>query len=82
MCDFFGWDRDNPERAEAHDDFKTALVKQFNSLYGTEVDDIESWRGLSFALNIFPPPENVNQAKHVSLQCEVSFLTYVIMDEK
>ena len=67
MCDFFDWDRDDLERAEAHDEFKTALVKQFNTLYGTEVDSIESWRGLSVALGIWPLPENVNEAKKVSL---------------
>ena len=59
MCDFFDWDRRDPERAEAHDGFKTALVQQFNSLYGTEVDDMESWRGLSLALDISPLPENL-----------------------
>ena len=67
MCDSFDWDRDDPERAEAHEEFKEALVKQFNSLYGTEVDSIESWRGLSLALNIVPLPENVKEAKEVSL---------------
>ncbi len=39
---FFDWDRDDPEREEAYDGFKTALVQQFNSLYRTEVNDIES----------------------------------------
>jgi len=66
MCKFFGWDRDDLEREEAHDSFKTAMVQQFNSLYGTEVEDIESWRGLSLALNIFPLPDDVGKAKKVS----------------
>ena len=70
MCDFFDWDRDDPERVEAHDGFKTALVQQFNSLYGTEVDDIESWRGLSLALDISPLPENLKEAKEVSLRLD------------
>ena len=66
MCDMFDWDREGPERKEAHDRFKTALVKQFNSFYGTEVNDIESWRGLSLALEIFPLPSDVGEAKRVS----------------
>ncbi len=66
MCDFFDWDRDDPERGEAHDSFKTALVLQFNSLYGTEVDDLQSWRGLSLALEIFPLPEDLKKAKKVN----------------
>lgn len=68
MCDFFDWDHRDPERAEAHDGFKTALVQQFNSLYGTEVDDMGSWRGLSLALDISPLPKNLKEAKEVSLR--------------
>ena len=68
MCDFFDWDREDPDRQDAHDGFKTALVKQFNSLYGTEVDDIKSWRGLCLALDILPLPEDVTDAKEVGLQ--------------
>ncbi len=67
MCDFFEWNRDDPEREEAHDNFKTAMVQQFNGLYGTEIDDIESWRGLALAVDIFPPPEEINRAKKVSI---------------
>ena len=66
MCDFFGWDRDDPEREEAHESFKKALVLQFNSLYGTEVDDLQSRRGLFLALENFPLPEDLKKAKKVS----------------
>lgn len=66
MCNFFDWDRDDPERGEAHDDFKTALVQQFNSLYGTELDDIESWRGLCLTLDILPLPDDITEAKKVN----------------
>jgi len=61
MCDHFDWYRHDRERAEAHEDFKTALVQQFNTLYGTEVDDIAAWRGLCLALEgrsqtgMYPP---------------------------
>ena len=69
MCNFFRWDREDPEREAAHDGFKTALVRQFNSLYGTEVDDIESWRGLSLALEIYPLPDDLKKAKKVRGSC-------------
>jgi len=68
MCDHFTWGRKDEERADAHEGFKEALVHQFNSLYGTEVDDIHSWRGLALALDIFPLPENVAEAKKVFYQ--------------
>lgn len=67
LCDFFDWDRDDPEREDAHDIFKTALVQQFNSLYGTEVDDIESWRELSLALDIVPLPDDLRRSRRYSL---------------
>ena len=76
MCDQFDWDKNDRERREAHDDFKTALVQQFNSLYGTEVDDIVSWRGLCLALEIFPLPEDVETAKQVS-STYTSFVLYI-----
>jgi hypothetical protein len=67
MCDFFDWDRDDPERDDAHKNFKITLVQQFNSLYGIEVDDIKSWQGLCLALDIFPISDNVGKAKEVGL---------------
>ena len=71
MCDLFDWDRDNSEREEIHDSFKTALMLQFNSLYGTEVDNLQSWRELSLALEIFPLPENLEKAKKVNPEREL-----------
>ncbi|MCJ1377447.1 hypothetical protein MMC17_000542 [Xylographa soralifera] len=55
MCDQFGWDSDDEEKKEASFAFKTAMVHQFNTLYGTDVNDIESWRKLCLALDITPP---------------------------
>ncbi len=71
MCDFFDWNRDDSEREEAHDSFKTALMLQFNSLYEIEVDDLQSWRGLSLALEIFPLPEDLKKAKKVNSEREL-----------
>ena len=65
MCDFFDWDRGDPERIQAHDDFKTALVHQFNGIYGTDVNNIASWRRLCLALEITPLPDNVKNAQKV-----------------
>ena len=46
MCDQFQWEKDNRERKEAHDDFKNALVQQFNAVYGTDDTRLETWQGL------------------------------------
>jgi hypothetical protein len=65
MCDHFSWDRDNRERKDAHADFKTALVQQFNTVYGTDDTILETWQGLCRALNIEPPPTSAAEAKVV-----------------
>lgn len=66
MCDFLGWDRYNDERKEAHQDFKTALVQQFNATYGTDASSIETWLGLCIALDVQPLPGSSKKAKEVS----------------
>ena len=65
MCDFFKWETDDEERKIAHENFKNAMVHQFNSLYGTDVNDIESWQKLCLALNIVPLPEGIKQCRKV-----------------
>lgn len=71
MCDFFDWDRDDSEREETHDSFKTALMLQFNSLYEIKVDDFQSWQKLSLTLEIFPLSENLKKAKKVNFKREL-----------
>ena len=67
MCDFFGWDTHDDERELAHKEFKNAMVHQFNSLYGTNVNDIESWQKLCLALDIVPLPQGIKQCRKVRL---------------
>lgn len=69
MCDFFGWDRDDDERRDAHEGFKIALVQQFNAVYGTDASDIESWEGLCTALNVKPLPGTLEEATKVCHSC-------------
>jgi len=63
MCDYFGWNRDDDERDEAHKAFKEAMVLQFNELYGTEVSKLENWHKLCVAVNIDPLPRTVKECK-------------------
>ena len=65
MCDFFGWEKDDEEKGIAREDFKNAMVHQFNSLYGTDVNDIESWQKLCLALDIVPLPQGIEQCRKV-----------------
>ena len=76
MCDFFEWERDDEERKQAHEDFKTALVHQFNGIYGVGLHDMEPWRRLYRALDLDPLPDEVRTAQSVSrnvyTSCEAS----------
>ena len=66
MCDHFGWASDDAEKKEASFAFKTAMVHQFNTLYGTDENDIESWRKLCLAVDI-PAPEGLQACRKVRL---------------
>jgi hypothetical protein len=65
MCDFFAWDKDDEQCKEARRAFKDAMVIQFNSLYGTDVANIENWHKLCVALYIEPLPDTVHHCKEV-----------------
>lgn len=71
MCDFFNWDKDDEEKKEARNLLKDALTQQFNSIYGTEVNSIESWQNLCRVLGITPIPEGLHACREVSnpLKC-------------
>ncbi|KAG2158682.1 uncharacterized protein EDB93DRAFT_1245913 [Suillus bovinus] len=73
MCDQFCWDREDEEREQAHSDFKDALVKQFNEIYGTDVNDLTSWRNLCQIVRVSPIPDTLDlcreavKATHVNI---------------
>lgn len=46
MCDEFGWDSDDYEMRKARRRFKSAMVQEFNFLYGTDKGDLASWQKL------------------------------------
>lgn len=64
MCQSFKWKKG--EKKKPYQDLEKAMVKQFNSLYGTNVDDIGSWRKLCQVLEIFPIPEELEACRKVS----------------
>lgn len=67
MCDKFGWDNDDYEMREARRKFKSAMVQQFNDLYGTDKEDLISWQKLCHILNIEPVPEELKKCREVRI---------------
>ena len=68
MCDFFEWDRDDPDREDAREEFRTAMVQEFNSLYGKDVDDISAWQELCQIVHIFPIPDDIKICRQVTFR--------------
>jgi len=66
LCDHLGWHREDEERKEARELLRDAMTQQFNAIYGTDVDDIGSWRNLCQVLEIAPIPEELVACRNVS----------------
>ena len=61
-----GWGGYNPNREEAHEAFKDALVKEFNDIYGTDENDINSWHKICVVVGLDPLPDTLEEARDVS----------------
>lgn len=77
MCDFFDWSRQDPDRETARAEYRTALTQQFNSNYGTDVDDLASWQHLCRVIGLYPVPDDMVTARSVpfSIHRAVPLLT-------
>ncbi|KAF4465416.1 Phosphate import ATP-binding protein, partial [Fusarium albosuccineum] len=62
MCHQFSWDKNDKSRREAFDEFRIALVEQFNTIYGTDENSLESWQLLCRTLGI-GVPETLKEAQ-------------------
>lgn len=82
MCDFFDWDRDDEERDEARQAFKDAMVIRFNSLYGTDVNDLEIWHNFCIAVCIEPLPATIPECKQVCVSSTFWLTFCLIIDRK
>lgn len=71
MSDSFDWESDDEEDAKR--EFKAAMVKQFNDIYGTDPDSLESWQKLCHVLNIEPVPRHLGQCRQVGLMASTLF---------
>lgn len=75
MSDLFDWDRDDEDDAKR--DFKAAMVKQFNDIYGTDPDNLENWQKLCHVLNIEPAPTSLEACREVGLMASTLFFEII-----
>ena len=58
-----GWSKD--EFREQKEAIQTALVLQFNEIYGESENELQNWQQLCEAMDIEPMPKSVKQCKKV-----------------
>ncbi|KAM0489513.1 hypothetical protein ACHAP8_012499, partial [Fusarium lateritium] len=63
MCRFFGWNKDDEELKDAKGEFKVAMVKQFNDIYGKDPKNLQLWQKLCHVLNIEPVPTRLAECR-------------------
>ncbi|KAF8127472.1 hypothetical protein EV363DRAFT_1401177 [Boletus edulis] len=80
LCDEFGWDRDDPERRDAYREFKNALVKQFNEIYGTDEENLAKWQNLCHIVDIDPVPDDLETCREVICGTYVNLVDLVDRD--
>lgn len=77
MCAFYRWNRDDDERESAHNLLKDAMTQQFNSIYGTDADDINSWQNLCRVLRIFPIPDKLRACRNAVKSTHVNIVDLI-----
>ena len=65
LCDHFAWSKHNASRKKSSEAFGTAMVLQFNGLYGIDADDGDSWQKLCAVLKIDPIPQDWKASRQV-----------------
>ncbi|KDQ18857.1 hypothetical protein BOTBODRAFT_28344 [Botryobasidium botryosum FD-172 SS1] len=74
LCDHYRWDKENPKRKKARERLAVAMAKQFNDIYGTDVNDVNSWRKLCQVLAIDPIPEGLKACRKIVLDTHVNIV--------
>jgi len=79
MGELLKWGKEKQD--DARGGLRDALTMQFNSTYGTDIDDIDNWQNLCRVLGISPISKDLDECRHVrsaitNVMC-VHFLTDV-----
>ncbi|KAM5535655.1 hypothetical protein V8D89_010642, partial [Ganoderma adspersum] len=77
---FFGWPKfpaECDERDLARNRMRDAMVKQFNNVYGTDVDDLVAWQNLCRALEVDPIPSKMRKCRTAVMSTHVNICDLV-----
>lgn len=67
MCKIIDFKPFKSSQAEARKGMKDAMTKDFNALYGTDVNDLGAWQSLCRVLQFPTIPDNLVECQEVSL---------------
>ena len=66
LCEEYRWEKRSAEKKDAREEFNIAIKMEFNSLYGSDENDINNWYKLCHVLRIDPVPNTVKECREVS----------------
>ncbi|KAG8769065.1 hypothetical protein FRC12_005187 [Ceratobasidium sp. 428] len=69
MCEFFDWRRGMAEMEKARTKIRDALTHQFNSVYGTDENDLFAWQNLCRVLELPEVPDDLFRCRLVKYDC-------------
>ncbi|KAH9035570.1 hypothetical protein EDB85DRAFT_1944072 [Lactarius pseudohatsudake] len=77
LCKTYQWERNDPEREAAREEFHFAMKKEFDNLYGSDEKDIENWHKLCYVLRIDPVPNTLWKCRAEVLKKHVNLVDLV-----
>ncbi|KAL1946952.1 hypothetical protein VTO73DRAFT_15056 [Trametes versicolor] len=65
------------QKKAVREELRSAMVKQFNAMYGTSVDALESWQLLCSALGMKPPPTDIRTCQRKVKATHVNIVDFI-----
>ncbi|KAI0293598.1 hypothetical protein BC826DRAFT_910617 [Russula brevipes] len=77
LCKEYEWERGDPEREAARDDFNFAIKREFDDLYGSDENDVDNWQKLCRVLKIDPVPDTLGGCRAVVVTKHVNLVDLI-----
>lgn len=74
LCKEYRWKKDSPEKKDALCELNLALILIFNSLYGSDEEDINNWHKICHVVRIDPLPNTVEKCRAVRATFDIAWV--------
>lgn len=65
LCKHYGWEYGDSKKDKAEREFKSALIAEFEAIYGKDPKSLESWKRLARSIGIHPIPDGIKECRKV-----------------